>query len=310
MSYDGAQTPISKAAAAQAAPRLLDQVRARMRLKHYSLRTEQAYLYWIRRYIRASGLRHPRELNGVAVERFLTRLSVHDRVAASTQNQALSALLFLYREVLAIDLPWMENVVRAKRPQRLPVVLSTGQVTALLGCLSGREALMAALLYGSGLRLMECVRLRVKDVDFARGELTIRAGKGSKDRVTVLPTAIRADLRRQIECVRSLHMSDLAKGLGAVYLPFALARKYPALTGNWPGNTSFPPRAARSIRAMVRASGTTSKRCCSAQSGARRSVWEWTSRSPLTPCVTALPRTCLSPARISARSRNCWAIRM
>lgn len=240
MSYDGAQTPISKAAAAQAAPRLLDQVRARMRLKHYSLRTEQAYLYWIRRYIRANGLKHPRELDGVAVERFLTRLAVHDRVAASTQNQALSALLFLYREVLAIDLPWMENVVRAKRPQRLPVVLSTGQVTALLGCLSGREALMAALLYGSGLRLMECVRLRVKDVDFARGELTIRAGKGSKDRVTVLPTAVRADLRRQIECVRSLHMSDLAKGLGAVYLPFALARKYPAASRELAWQYVFP----------------------------------------------------------------------
>ncbi len=228
MSYDDARAPISEVAPAPPQPRLLDQVRARMRLKHYSLRTEQAYLYWIRRYIRESGLRHPRELDGVAVEGFLTRLAVRDHVAASTQNQALSALLFLYREVLAIDLPWMENVVRAKRPQRLPVVLSTGQVTALLARLSGREGLMSALLYGSGLRLMECVRLRVKDVDFARGELTIRDGKGGKDRMTVLPMALRADLRRQIEATRSLHLSDLAKGLGMVYLPFALARKYPS----------------------------------------------------------------------------------
>lgn len=227
MSYDGEQTPISSGPGAGREPRLLEQVRGRMRLKHYSLRTEQAYLYWIRRYIRAWLPRHPRELDGAAVEAFLTRLATRDHVAASTQNQALSALLFLYREVLGVDLPWMENVVRARRPQRLPVVLSRAQVASLLQKLAGREALMAGLLYGSGLRLMECVRLRVKDVGLARNELVVRDGKGGKDRVTVLPAALREGLERQLAAVRELHARDLACGAGRVYLPHALARKYP-----------------------------------------------------------------------------------
>jgi integrase len=185
MSYRGQQTPISKqcngsidADEAQAKPRLLDEVRNRLRLKHYSLRTEKAYLYWIRRYIHANGRRHPRELDGMAVERFVSRLATADDVAPSTQNQALSALLFLYREVLGIRLPWMENVVRAKRQRRLPVVLSKGETTAVLRHLLCREAMMAGLLSGSGLRLMACVRLRIKDVDFARNEITVREGKG------------------------------------------------------------------------------------------------------------------------------------
>ncbi|WP_024869302.1 integron integrase [Pseudoxanthomonas suwonensis] len=185
------------------------------------------HLYWIRRYIRTYLPRHPRELDGAAVEAFLTRLATRDHVAASTQNQALSALLFLYREVLGVDLPWMEHVVRARRPQRLPVVLSRAQVGQLLGLLAGREALMAGLLYGSGLRLMECVRLRVKDVDLARNELTVRDGKGGKDRMTVLPAALREPLVRQLAGVRQLHARDLAAGLGRVHLPHALARKYP-----------------------------------------------------------------------------------
>lgn len=227
MSYDGEQPPISAGPAAGREPRLLEQVRARMRLKHYSLRTEQAYMYWIGRYIRAWLPRHPRDLDGAAVEAFLTGLATRDRVAASTQNQALSALLFLYREVLGVELAWMENVVRAKRPQRLPVVLSRAQVGRLLERLAGREALMAGLLYGSGLRLMECVRLRLKDVDLERNELTVRNGKGGKDRMTVLPAALREDLVRQRAEVRRLHARDLACGLGRVHLPHALARKYP-----------------------------------------------------------------------------------
>ena len=206
---------------------MLDQVRGRFRLKHYSLRTEQAYIYWIGRYIRAWLPRHPRDLDGAAVEAFLTGLATRDRVAASTQNQALSALLFLYREVLGVELAWMENVVRAKRPQRLPVVLSRAQVGRLLERLAGREALMAGLLYGSGLRLMECVRLRLKDVDLERNELTVRNGKGGKDRMTVLPAALREDLVRQRAEVRRLHARDMACGLGRVHLPHALARKYP-----------------------------------------------------------------------------------
>ena len=240
MSYDGEQTPISSGPGAGREPRLLEQVRGRMRLKHYSLRTEQAYLYWIRRYIRAWLPRHPRELDGAAVEAFLTRLATRDHVAASTQNQALSALLFLYREVLGVDLPWMENVVRARRPQRLPVVLSRAQVASLLQKLAGREALMAGLLYGSGLRLMECVRLRVKDVGLARNELVVRDGKGGKDRVTVLPAAIREGLERQLAAVRELHARDLACGAGRVYLPHALARKYPSAAAELAWQYVFP----------------------------------------------------------------------
>ena len=227
MSYDGKQPPVSGGVAPERQPRLLDQVRGRLRLKHYSLRTEQAYIYWIGRYIRAWLPRHPRDLDGAAVEAFLTGLATRDRVAASTQNQALSALLFLYREVLGVELAWMENVVRAKRPQRLPVVLSRAQVGRLLERLAGREALMAGLLYGSGLRLMECVRLRLKDVDLERNELTVRNGKGGKDRMTVLPAALREDLVRQRAEVRRLHARDMACGLGRVHLPHALARKYP-----------------------------------------------------------------------------------
>lgn len=240
MSYDGEQAVLSGEGGRASSPRLLDQVRARMRLRHYSLRTEQAYLYWIRRYIRLNLPHHPAELDGAAVEAFLTRLAVRDHVAASTQNQALSALLFLYREVLGIELAWMENVVRAKRPQRLPAVLSRQQVTALLARLSGREALMAGLLYGSGLRLMECLRLRVKDVDVQRSELTVRSGKGNKDRMTVLPEALKAGLLRQIADVRVLHDSDLAAGFGRVHLPHALARKYPNAAAEMGWQYVFP----------------------------------------------------------------------
>lgn len=240
MPYAGEQAVLSGGIARGSSPRLLDQVRARMRLRHYSLRTEQAYLYWIRRYIRSNLPHHPRELDGAAVEAFLTRLAVRDHVAASTQNQALSALLFLYREVLGVELAWMESVVRAKRPQRLPVVLSRQQVTDLLARLSGREALMAGLLYGSGLRLMECLRLRVKDVDVQRSELTVRSGKGNKDRMTVLPEALKAGLLRQIADVRVLHDSDLAAGFGRVHLPHALARKYPNAAAEMGWQYVFP----------------------------------------------------------------------
>lgn len=227
MSYEREQAVVSGMSVHGREPRLLAQVRARLRLKHYSLRTERAYVYWIRRYIRAWLPRHPRDLDGKAVEAFLSRLATRDNVAASTQNQALSALLFLYREVLGVELAWMEDVVRAKRPQRLPVVLSRAQVSRLLERLAGRQALMAGLLYGSGLRVMECARLRVKDVDLERNELTVRDGKGGKDRMTVLPGALREALLRQLAEVRLLHARDLACGLGRVYLPHALSRKYP-----------------------------------------------------------------------------------
>ncbi|WP_081644610.1 integron integrase [Arenimonas oryziterrae] len=209
------------------APRLLEQVRRRLRVKHYSLRTEGAYLQWIRRFILASGKKHPRDMGALEVEGFLTRLATQGQVAASTQNQALSAILFLYREVLGVDLPWMDKVTRAKKPQRVPVVLSVAQTQRLLARLDGRDWLMASLLYGSGMRLMECVRLRVKDVDFARNQITVRDGKGGKDRRTVLPASLVDALQRQLAQVRLVHADDLAAGFGEVWLPHALARKYP-----------------------------------------------------------------------------------
>ena len=185
------------------------------------------YLYWIRRFIVENGKRHPRDMGAVEVEAFLSRLATRDDVAASTQNQALSALLFLYRQVLDIELPWMESVVRAKRPQRVPVVLSREEVDRLLALLDGQLWLMAALLYGTGMRVMECVRLRVKDVDFGRSEICVRNGKGGKDRRVPLPRRLHDRLQAQVERVRVLHGQDLLSGRGQVHLPHALGRKYP-----------------------------------------------------------------------------------
>ena len=210
------------------APRFMERVRERLRLKHYSLRTEQAYLGWIKRFILANGKQHPRELGAAEVERFLTSLAVQRNVAAGTQNQALAALLFLYREVLGLDLPWLQSIVRAKRPLRLPVVLSTEEVTRLLTMLDGRDWLLAALLYGTGMRLMECIRLRVKDLDFARNSIIVREGKGDKDRRVPMPQRLVALLKSQTERTLIVHRTDIAAGFGAVWLPHALARKYSA----------------------------------------------------------------------------------
>jgi integron integrase len=208
-------------------PRLLDQVRAACRARHYSLRTERAYVGWVRRYVLANGKRHPRGLGQAELEGFLTALAVDGCVAASTQNQALSALLFLYRQVLGMDrVPWLEGVVRAKHPARIPVVLSRGEVRRLLAHIDGTCWLMAALLYGTGMRLMECVRLRVKDVDFDRGEIVVREGKGGKDRRVPLPKRLRDPLHERIERTRVVHAQDLAAGLGRVWLPDALVRKH------------------------------------------------------------------------------------
>jgi integron integrase len=227
-------------------PRLLEEVRRKIRYKHYSLRTERAYVGWIRRFILDNDKRHPRQLGAVEIERFLTTLAVERRVAASTQNQALSALLFLYREVLVMDLPWMEEVVRAKRPQRIPTVLARSEVQAVLVQMEGRPWLMASLLYGTGMRLMECLRLRVKDVDFARNEITVRNGKGGKDRRTVLPVSLLEPLQREIERARVLHESDLSAGHGAVHLPHALSRKYPNAERE-PGWQYVFPAKSRSV---------------------------------------------------------------
>jgi len=230
-------------------PPLLEQVRGRLRLRHYSLRTEQAYVAWIRRFILANGKRHPRELEGRHVEAFLTGLATRGRVAAGTQNQALAALLFLYREVLGMKLPWMDSVVRAKRPRRLPVVLSQAEVRRLLAAIDERAWVMAALLYGTGIRLMECLRLRVKDVDFGRSEILVRQGKGGKDRRVPLPARLREPLLAVVERVRVVHEEDLAAGLGEAWLPAALARKYPNAAREFGWQYLFPsPRLSRDPR--------------------------------------------------------------
>ena len=225
MSYHGENAAVTERSGKE--PRLLDQIRARCRLRHYSIRTERAYVSWARRFILANGRRHPRDMGVVEVEAFLSTLATRDDVAASTQNQALSALLFLYREVLGIELPWMESVVRAKRPQKVPVVLSHDEVARLLAMLDGQPWLMAALLYGAGIRLMECVRLRVQDVDFGRREILVRNGKGGKDRRVPLPQRLHERLREQVDRVGLQHQADLLAGRGEVYLPHALSRKYP-----------------------------------------------------------------------------------
>lgn len=240
---------------APAAPRLLDQVRDRIRAKHYSIRTEEQYVRWIRRFILFHGKRHPREMGAPEMEAFLTDLAVTGKVAAATQNQALSALLFLYREVLQIELPWLENVVRAKPSKRLPVVLTPAEVRAVLGGMEGTYALMGRLLYGTGMRLMECARLRVKDIDFGRAEILIREGKGNKDRVTMLPAALGTPLTEHLARRRQIHEQDLAAGNGEVWLPDALARKYPNAAAQWgwqyvfcSGSMSTDPRSGRVMR--------------------------------------------------------------
>lgn len=236
---DGAVTPGHKEARA---PTLIDEVRRRIRARHYSVRTERAYVGWIRRFVMANGRRHPRELQAVHVEAFLTALAVEGHVAASTQNQALAALLFLYREVLGLSLEGLEDIVRAKRPQRVPTVLSRSEVSALLLHVEGRTALLARLLYGTGMRLMEGVRLRVKDVDFERHEITVRDGKGGKDRRTVLPASLVAALREQVSFALALHARDVASGAGDVWLPQALARKHPTAARQSGWQYVFPAR--------------------------------------------------------------------
>ncbi|SDU15352.1 integron integrase [Pseudomonas pohangensis] len=221
-------------------PRLLVQMREQIRLKHYSIRTEQVYCEWVKRFIRFHLYRHPAEMGAAEVEAFLSDLAVRRHVSASTQNQALAALLFLYKHVLKLDLPWLGEVVRAKKPVRLPVVLSVSEVQQLLAQLQGDIWLIASLLYGSGMRLMEVLRLRVKDVDFARQAILIRDGKGMKDRITVLPQRLQQPLKQHLIAVRARHQLELDAGRGDVYLPFALEKKYPNAPREWGWQYVFP----------------------------------------------------------------------
>ena len=267
-------------------PRLLDRVRSALRSRHYSRRTEEAYVAWIRRYILFHGKRHPAELGAPEITRFLSWLAVDGKVAASTQNQALSALLFLYQQVLDLEVPWLDDIVRAKRPQRLPVVLTREEVRAVLQRLEGAPRLMAYLLYGACLRLLECCRLRVQDVDFASNEILVRAGKGDKDRVTMLPEAVKPDLARRWPWHASIRTQ----------------------AGNGRGTGSSRPRARTSIGSPVSGGGITcTSRCCSGSSRRRCSRPASRSGPALTRYATRSRRTCWRTTTISARSKRCSA---
>ncbi len=255
-------TPCEPDAMTEHPPKLLDHVRRLIRTRQYSIRTEDAYVAWIKRFIAFHGRQHPRDLGAAHIEAFLSHLAVHEHVAAATQNQALSALLFLYREVLRLDLDLRLTAVRAKRPQRVPTVLTHAEACAVLACMQGVHQLMAKLLYGSGLRLMECVRLRVKDLRFDAGELVVREGKGQKDRVTMLPDRLVAPLHDHLHRVERLWIKDREAGGGAVYLPSALDRKYPGAARDWGWQYVFPaqrqsrdPRSDRLRRHHVDPSG-------------------------------------------------------
>jgi integron integrase len=266
----------------QAKSPLLERVRKHIRLLHYSIRTEEAYVLTIKRFILFHQKRHPQDLGADEIRQYLTHLANEGQVSASTQNQALSALLFLYREVLSIELPFIDGIERAKRPVRIPVVLTREEVDSVLAQLSGTYHLMSSLLYGSGLRLMECVRLRVKDLDFSYQQITVRDGKGQKDRRTVLPDQLIKPLQQQLTRVRKLHEDDLRKGYGSVYLPYALERKYPNASSEWGWQWVFPadklsvdPRSGKvrrhhasedmlqkAVRRAVRLSGLTKRASC------------------------------------------------
>ena len=222
------------------APRLLDQMRAAVRVRHYSIRTEDTYVDWARRFILFHNKRHPRDMGGAEVAAFLTHLAVERNVAPSTQNQAKSALLFMYRVVLDVQLPWFDEIVSAKDKRRLPVVLTPSEVRSLLHELSGTMGLVASLLYGTGMRLLEGLRLRIKDVGFERRELIVRSGKGGKDRVTVLPENVLLPLRDHMTRVKLRHDQDLAQGLGEVWMPHSLADKFPSQARGWGWQWVFP----------------------------------------------------------------------
>ena len=221
-------------------PKLMDQVRNLIRTKHYSIRTEEAYVGWIRKFILFHGKRHPKEMGEDEISAFLTHLAVNRNVASSTQNQAFNALLFLYRNVLGMEFSVVDNVKRAKRPKRLPVVFTKEEMKEIVSQLDGYKWIMAQLMYGAGLRVMECVRLRVKDIDFGYRQVTVRSGKGQKDRVTMLPEIASEPLKRHLEKVKVTHERDLAAGFGTVYLPFALERKYKNADRSWAWQYVFP----------------------------------------------------------------------
>jgi len=263
-------------------PRLLEQLRQALRSRHYSRRTEQTYCQWVKRFIYFHNLRHPVEMAEPEINAFLTHLAVKERVSASTQNQALSALLFLYRHVLNRKIGNLGDVIRARKPKHLPVVMTRDEVKLVLSYLKGDKWLMASLMYGAGLRLREYLRLRVQDIDFAANQIMVRDGKGNKDRLTMLPDVVKQSLLRHLQHIRAVHERDLAEGYGRVFMPYALARKYPNAASEWGWQFVFPQEhrwvntctgtqgrhhidesiLQKAVRKAVRAAGLTKRATC------------------------------------------------
>ncbi len=250
---------VSTPAAGKPPPRLLERMREQIRLRHYSQRTEKSYGEWVRRYVRFHGMRHPRHLGPQHMTAFLSSLANQRNVSASTQNQALAALLFLYREVLRVELPWLHEITRAKRPRRLPVVLTRCEVHAMIGHMRGVHALMAKLMYGTGLRLMECLRLRVKDVELVRREVMVRQGKGAKDRITMFPATLVDEMTEHLGQVRQVYDRDRRARVAGVELPDAYAWKNPIRRDELDMALGFPPGAPLGRRALRHHAGATTR---------------------------------------------------
>ncbi len=290
--------------------KLLDQMRAILRIKHYAISTEDAYVQWIIRFIHFHNMRHPQEMDTPEVEAFLTHLAVDKNLAASTQNQAFSAILFLYRNVLHQDLQAPIDALRAKKSQHLPTVLTRDEVWRVIDRMSDTPQLIATLLYGTGMRLMEGLRLRVKDIDFAQRQIIVRNGKGAKDRMTVLPDRLQTPLRALLKEVEAIHHDDLAKGYGAVYLPYALERKYPNANREWIWQYLFPShKLAKDPRSGLIRAITLAKVSCKKQT--KRPYALLTSINPpaVTPSATASPLTSWRMAMISALFKSCWGMK-
>jgi integron integrase len=294
--------------------KLLDQVRDKIRFKHYSLSTEDTYISWIKQFILFHGKRHPADMGVIEVERFLTYLATERHVSSSTQNQALSAILFLYREVLTVDLPWLDGFQRSKKPRRLPVVLTVAEVQSLLRQAEAAPepiGLIIRLLYGTGMRLMEAVRLRIKDVELSRREIVVRDGKGGKDRVTMLPESLLEPMRAQLALRRAWHDQDILLGKVDVWLPDALAIKYPNASKEGVGNTFLRPKTTPRIRAAKSSAVIMSKKNrCSAMLKKPLRQQALPSRLHRIPCAIHLRRTYCRPVTIFARYKSCLVIVM
>lgn len=292
--------------AMQQPPKLLDRLRAAIRVRHFSPRTEETYVAWAKRFIFFHGKRHPASMGAEEVNAFLSSLAVDGHVSASTQNQALSALLFLYRNVLDDPLPWINDIVRAPRPLRLPVVLTVDEVRDVLQNVSGPAHAVALLLYGSGLRLLEALTLRVKDVDFARQQITIRDPKGRRDRATPLPKTVVPLLHGHLVHARQLHQEDLSLGFGRVVLPTALDKKYRNAAVEWQWQWTFPaPSRWREKETGKESAITYTRASCNAPYTLLPFAQVSPNASAVTPSVTHSPLTCSSAATTSARFRNC-----